>query len=66
MDGGTGCKNRNGKFCRRKNIGIISGFLRNQGSSDKVQALIDAIPPLKQLSLLQAAAWIARGRWVAT
>jgi hypothetical protein len=48
MDGGTGCKNRNRKFCRRKNIGIISGFLRNQESSDKVQALIETLfPPLE-------------------
>src|ERR1700726_4438976 len=27
-----------------KTIGIILGFLRNQGPSDKVQALIDQIP----------------------
>ena len=27
-----------------KTIGIILGFLRNEGPSDKVQALIDAIP----------------------
>jgi hypothetical protein len=27
-----------------KSIGIILGFLRNQGPSDKVQALIDKIP----------------------
>ena len=27
-----------------KTIGIILGFLRNEGPSDKVQALIDKIP----------------------
>ena len=27
-----------------KTIGIILGFLRNEGPSDKVQALIDQIP----------------------
>ena len=27
-----------------KTIGIVLGFLRNEGPSDKVQALIDQIP----------------------
>jgi hypothetical protein len=35
-----------------KNIGIILGF-RNEGPSDKVQALIDKIPAQKLQSRLQ-------------
>src|ERR1700675_1609416 len=32
------------KAVAEKTIGIILGFLRNEGPSDKVQALIDKIP----------------------
>ena len=32
------------KAVAEKTIGIILGFLRNEGPSDKVQALIDTIP----------------------
>ena len=33
-----------GEAVAEKTIGIILGFLRNEGPSDKVQALIDRIP----------------------
>lgn len=33
-----------GEAVAEKTIGIILGFLRNEGPSDKVQALIDKIP----------------------
>lgn len=36
-----------------KTIGIILGFLRNEGPSDKVQTLIDKIPARKPRSRLQ-------------
>lgn len=39
-----------------KTIGIVLGFLRNEGPSDKVQALIDQIPaPKRQLPPLTTA-----------
>ena len=33
-----------------KTVGIVLGFLRNEGPSDKVQALIDKIPARKRRS----------------
>ena len=38
-----------------KTIGIILGFLRNEGPSDKVQALIDQIPGAEAAIAPQAA-----------
>ena len=37
-------KARIGEALAEKTIGIVLGFLRNEGSSDKVQVLIDQIP----------------------
>jgi len=42
-----------------KTIGIILGFLRNEGPSDKVQALIDKIPVRKLRSRPQAMAAVS-------
>ena len=42
-----------------KTIGIILGFLRNEGPSDKVQALIDTFPAPKPRSRPRAAAAVS-------
>jgi hypothetical protein len=42
-----------------KTIGIILGFLRNEGPSDKVQALIDQIPVRKLRSRRRAMAAVS-------
>lgn len=44
-----------------KTIGIILGFLRNEGPSDKVQALIDKIRVRKPRSRLPATAAVSLG-----
>ncbi len=44
-----------------KTIGIILGFLRNEGPSDTVQALIDKIPAQKPRSPPPATVVVSEG-----